>query len=100
MKNNKLKIADFGLARKIVSNTHYTQNRGTHGYQAPQVVKGLNYSQKCDVYSFGCVFYKVCIRFYVQVMYKNDVIKVGFNKLIERMKDMDDLDFPVEPVYS
>jgi serine/threonine protein kinase len=35
MKNNKLKIADFGLARKIVSNTHYTQNRGTHGYQAP-----------------------------------------------------------------
>jgi hypothetical protein len=33
-------------------------------------------------------------------MYKNDVIKVGFNKLIERMKDMDDLDFPVEPVYS
>lgn len=59
MKGKKLKIADFGLSRKIHNDNLMMSLTGTLGYQSPEVFRNQPYSSKCDVYSFGCIFYEV-----------------------------------------
>ncbi|CAM6087227.1 unnamed protein product [Calypogeia fissa] len=57
----KPKIADFGLAKLLGSQTtHQTiANGGTPGYVAPEVFLGLPVSSKMDVYSFGMLILEV-----------------------------------------
>lgn len=59
IKNGELKIADFGLSRKVLGSGMLDSLCGTNRYQSPEVYKGLPYTSKCDVYSFGCIFYEV-----------------------------------------
>lgn len=58
----EVKIADFGLS-DIVQNREdqheFTQKCGTPGFMAPEIFHGLGYSQKCDVFSLGAVFYYI-----------------------------------------
>ncbi|CAD8045924.1 unnamed protein product [Paramecium primaurelia] len=58
---NTYKIADFGFA-KIVDNfaqqLFYSQV-GTPLYMSPQILKNEKYSTKCDVWSFGFLFYEI-----------------------------------------
>ncbi|KAG7244199.1 hypothetical protein INR49_004272 [Caranx melampygus] len=46
-----LKICDFGTACDI--QTHMTNNKGSAAWMAPEVFEGSNYSEKCDVFSWG-----------------------------------------------
>jgi hypothetical protein len=50
-----IKIADFGLAtvHKFVEQTH--SDKGHIEYVAPEVLKGLNYDTKADIYSLGII---------------------------------------------
>lgn len=54
-----LKIADFGLARKIAGSNmsrQLTQEVVTLWYRAPEIILGArNYSQAIDIWSAGCV---------------------------------------------
>lgn len=59
---NTLKIIDFGLSTYINDNKRKYQC-GTPGYMAPEVVKfdekNFGFSEKCDVFSIGCILYEL-----------------------------------------
>jgi serine/threonine protein kinase len=64
---NSIKIGDFGLAvrhaNRVIEDGYYeknatkvhTQKVGTYGYYAPEVLKGSQYNEKCDLYSLGAI---------------------------------------------
>ncbi|WKY05740.1 hypothetical protein Q1695_006163 [Nippostrongylus brasiliensis] len=53
-----LKVLDFGLARKKVVDTAMRMSDYvvTRYYRAPEVILGLQYSEKVDIWSVGCIF--------------------------------------------
>lgn len=53
-----LKIADFGVS-KILNNPKELTSTiiGSSNYMAPEIFKGMKYTNKCDVYALGIVFY-------------------------------------------
>jgi serine/threonine protein kinase len=68
---NFIKIGDFGTAKfynqpndtfmpynithKTEHSQEHTLKQGTVKYMAPEVFESLNYDQKCDIYSLGCI---------------------------------------------
>ena len=57
-----LYFADFGIASQVQTlATRITGGRGTPGYEAPEI-RGFQaaFSQKSDVYAFGCILYRLC----------------------------------------
>lgn len=57
-----LYVADFGIASQVQTlATRITGSRGTPGYEAPEI-RGYRaaFSQKSDVYAFGCVLHRLC----------------------------------------
>ena len=61
MKNGKLKIGDFGIA-KALTNTknNATTIIGTPYYLSPEVINGEPYNYKTDIWSLGVVLYEMC----------------------------------------
>ncbi|XP_058879544.1 mitogen-activated protein kinase kinase kinase 7-like isoform X4 [Acipenser ruthenus] len=55
-----LKICDFGTACDI--QTHMTNSKGSAAWMAPEVFEGNNYSEKCDVFSWGIILWEVITR--------------------------------------
>lgn len=55
---NKLKIADFGFGRVLKGNLAYSAV-GTPLYMSPEIVQGLGYDAKSDIWSLGCVMYEL-----------------------------------------
>jgi len=64
----KIKVCDFGLARpidktkKTGENPNYMTIVGTNEWMAPEVMLGLEYDNKCDVFSYGMVLYELITR--------------------------------------
>lgn len=59
----RIKILDFGLARAATDDTHLTQTGaiiGTPAYMAPEQAAGEAVDQRCDLFSLGCVLYRLC----------------------------------------
>ncbi|KAF2659831.1 kinase-like protein [Lophiostoma macrostomum CBS 122681] len=57
-------VTDFGIASHVRTlGTRFTGQRGTPPYEAPEI-RGQDclaaFSQKSDVYAFGCVLYRLC----------------------------------------
>jgi serine/threonine-protein kinase len=60
MRNGKLKIADFGIARIESSNlTHIGAVMGTPGYMAPEQYTGAQVDWRVDIFSAGVVLYEL-----------------------------------------
>lgn len=55
-----LKICDFGTA--CDKKTCMTNNKGSAAWMAPEVFEGSNYTEKCDVYSWGIILWQVLTR--------------------------------------
>lgn len=55
-----LKICDFGTACDI--HTQMTNNKGSAAWMAPEVFEGEDYSEKCDVFSWGIILWEVLTR--------------------------------------
>ncbi|KAL5267981.1 hypothetical protein ACHWQZ_G004881 [Mnemiopsis leidyi] len=53
-----LKILDFGLARNV-GNFMMTPYVVTRYYRAPEVILGMPYDQKVDVWACGCILYQL-----------------------------------------
>ncbi|KAF2822201.1 kinase-like protein [Ophiobolus disseminans] len=57
-------VADFGIASQVQTiGTRITSQRGTPGYEAPEI-RGQGheaaFSQKSDIFAFGCILYRLC----------------------------------------
>ena len=53
---DKVKIADFGLAREIRTLPPYTEYVSTRYYRAPEcILKSTNYNSPIDIWALGCV---------------------------------------------
>ncbi|EDO47144.1 predicted protein, partial [Nematostella vectensis] len=55
-----VKICDFGTACDL--KTYMTNNKGSAAWMAPEVFEGNNYTEKCDVYSFGIILWEMISR--------------------------------------
>lgn len=63
VKGGRVKILDFGLARSVVVDKHLTHPGaflGTPAYMAPEQARGGNVDHRCDLFSLGCVLYRMC----------------------------------------
>ncbi|XP_059306569.1 serine/threonine-protein kinase STY13-like [Lycium ferocissimum] len=59
-KKGRVKIIDFGVSRVEAScPIDMTAQTGTVGYMAPEVLAGLPYDHKCDVYSYGICLWEI-----------------------------------------
>eukprot|EP01033_Poteriospumella_lacustris_P001032 gene1032-744_t len=55
-----VKMADFGLAKELSSNTQFAQtNVGTPFYMAPEIINDKKYDEKSDIWSLGCLLYEL-----------------------------------------
>ncbi|ELP93171.1 protein serine/threonine kinase, putative [Entamoeba invadens IP1] len=55
------KLTDFGASRNInrmMTNMTFTRNVGTPKYMAPEILNGLKYSNKADIFSFAITMYE------------------------------------------
>jgi len=52
-----IKIADFGFAKKVTSDECLLTQCGTPGYVAPEILRGVPYGQKSDMWSLGVIAY-------------------------------------------
>ena len=59
-KDNKIKIAGFSISKVLNSKEDYLRDMvGTFHYMAPEIMKGIEYNQKIDIYSLGCILYEL-----------------------------------------
>ena len=58
--NNKVKIGDFSISKKLGFTNQYTNSQlGKHHYIAPEIEKGLKYNHKADIFALGCIIYEL-----------------------------------------
>ncbi|CAM1309661.1 MOK (predicted) [Pycnogonum litorale] len=61
IRDNHLKLADFGSCRRIHSKQPYTDYISTRWYRSPEcLLTDGYYTYKMDVWSAGCVFFELC----------------------------------------
>ena len=53
----KVKLADFGLAKRFLQGELHSTFAGSPLNMAPEIIRGREYSEKVDVYSAGTVLY-------------------------------------------
>uniref|UniRef100_A0A3P9LMM2 non-specific serine/threonine protein kinase n=1 Tax=Oryzias latipes TaxID=8090 RepID=A0A3P9LMM2_ORYLA len=56
--NASIKIADFGFARHLQTNTMAATLCGSPMYMAPEVIMSQNYDAKADLWSIGTIMYQ------------------------------------------
>ena len=62
-KTGEFKVADFGCALVEDASTHLGV-AGSLPYMSPEQIKGLPLTVQSDIYSLGCVFYKLLTGYY------------------------------------
>ncbi|RUS72823.1 hypothetical protein EGW08_019416 [Elysia chlorotica] len=61
IRNNRMKIGDFGISRILMGTTDMASTfTGTPYYMSPEVLKHEGYNSKSDVWSIGCIMYELC----------------------------------------
>lgn len=55
--DSRLKIADFGFAKKASGENSLTTQCGTPGYVAPEILNSVPYGIKADMWSLGVIVY-------------------------------------------
>ncbi|XP_031199481.1 serine/threonine-protein kinase Nek11 isoform X2 [Mastomys coucha] len=61
LKNNLLKIGDFGVSRLLMGSCELaTTLTGTPHYMSPEALKHQGYDAKSDIWSLACILYEMC----------------------------------------
>ncbi|XP_069767264.1 serine/threonine-protein kinase Nek11 isoform X2 [Narcine bancroftii] len=61
LKNNIVKIGDFGVSRLLMGSCDLaTTFTGTPYYMSPEVLSHQGYDSKSDIWSLGCILYEMC----------------------------------------
>lgn len=61
LKNNHIKLGDFGISRILMGTSDMaTTFTGTPYYMSPEVLKHDGYNSKSDVWSLGAILYELC----------------------------------------
>ncbi|XP_039693055.1 serine/threonine-protein kinase Nek11 isoform X3 [Pteropus medius] len=61
LKNNVLKIGDFGVSRLLMGSCDLaTTLTGTPHYMSPEALKHQGYDTKSDIWSLACILYEMC----------------------------------------
>ncbi|NXH65513.1 MOK kinase, partial [Hydrobates tethys] len=105
IKQNTLKLGDFGSCRSIYSKQPHTEYISTRWYRAPEcLLTNGYYSYKIDLWSAGCVFYEITSfqplfpgsNELDQISKIHDVIGTPANKTLNKFKQsrMASFDFP------
>ncbi|KAF2073598.1 hypothetical protein CYY_005087 [Polysphondylium violaceum] len=58
----RAKVIDFGTSRNMDASKNMTVNLGTVCWMAPEVIKGQQYTESCDVYAFGIILWELYTR--------------------------------------
>ena len=72
--NNELRIADFGLAKRLVPNELLSLKCGTPSYIAPEILRNQPYSFKADIFSVGSLMFNLVTGAYL--FYGNQAAEV------------------------
>ncbi|KAM6223860.1 serine/threonine-protein kinase Nek11 [Rhynchocyon petersi] len=65
LKNNLLKIGDFGVSRLLMGSCDMaTTLTGTPHYMSPEALKHQGYDTKSDIWSLACILYEMCCMSY------------------------------------
>jgi serine/threonine-protein kinase ULK/ATG1 len=61
--NGTFKLGDFGFCKPLSEQRSDVTGTmlGSPIYMAPEVLRGLNYDEKADIWSLGCVLYELLI---------------------------------------
>ncbi|XP_063189094.1 MAPK/MAK/MRK overlapping kinase isoform X2 [Chroicocephalus ridibundus] len=105
IKQNTLKLGDFGSCRSIYSKQPHTEYISTRWYRAPEcLLTNGYYSYKIDLWSAGCVFYEITSfqplfpgsNELDQISKIHDVIGTPTNKTLNKLKQsrIASFDFP------
>lgn len=95
MKNHKVKIADFGMARCLTETQMANTMCGSPLYMAPEVLNHMDYSDKADLWSLGMIMYEMLYGvhpfqhiktpFHLKhQINQSDSVKLGKNRKISR----------------
>ncbi|XP_012883495.1 PREDICTED: serine/threonine-protein kinase Nek11 [Dipodomys ordii] len=61
LKNNLLKIGDFGVSRLLMGSCDLaTTLTGTPHYMSPETLTHQGYDTKSDIWSLACILYEIC----------------------------------------
>ncbi|XP_038652489.1 serine/threonine-protein kinase Nek11 isoform X1 [Scyliorhinus canicula] len=61
LKNNLVKIGDFGVSRLLMGSCDLaTTFTGTPYYMSPEVLSHQGYDSKSDIWSLACILYEMC----------------------------------------
>lgn len=55
--DSEIKIADFGFAKRVPLESSLRTQCGTPGYVAPEILEGVPYGTKVDMWSLGVIVY-------------------------------------------
>ncbi|XP_076817601.1 serine/threonine-protein kinase Nek2-like [Clavelina lepadiformis] len=59
--NRNVKLGDFGLARVLNHDTSFAKTFvGTPYYMSPEQMSKIQYNEKSDIWSLGCLVYELC----------------------------------------
>ena len=63
----KLKLIDFGIAKRAYHSAELREHTGTRAYMSPQMLKSPEepYTSKCDIWAVGAMAYQLLTNSYL-----------------------------------